>query len=57
MPQDFASFLVTYNADGSVKDAVPFIVPEQEKERTLVVRAINEQHARASALHLFSLAK
>jgi hypothetical protein len=54
---DFESFLVTYNPDGSVKDAVPFIVPEQEKERTLVVRAINEQHARAEALRLFSLAK
>ena len=53
----FRSYLATYNALGHVISVQEIPRPEQEKVRTLIVRAKNSEKAEDIAQALFSLAK
>lgn len=53
----FKTYLATYNALGHVVSLLESPAPEQEKPRTLVVRAKNAEKAEEVAQALFSLAK
>ena len=53
----FKTYLATYNAAGLVESLTEIPQPEQERKRTLLVRAKSEAQAEKVAKDLFSMAK